>query len=85
MQNPRQGPPRSPGGLPDATLSPKYLGASLQPEPTTALFTLYYNATVTDRHIYTFSEMRAGQSPHPASSEGLHLQVPHMYLHGSLL
>ena len=35
---PWDGPPRSPGGPRDATLSPAYLGTSPQLEPTTALF-----------------------------------------------
>ena len=44
--NARQGPPRAPGGPPDATPSPTYLGASLWLEPTTTLFTLCYNAAL---------------------------------------
>ena len=47
-QNLRQEPPGPLGSLPDATTSPAYLGASPQPEPTTALFTLYYNAMITN-------------------------------------
>ena len=52
LQNTRQGPPRSLGDAPAATPSPVYLGASPQPEPTTTLFTLYYNAMVTNQHMY---------------------------------
>ena len=35
-----------PGGPPDATPSPAYLGTLPRPEPTTTLFTLCYNATL---------------------------------------
>ena len=35
--------------------------------------------------IDTFTEMRAGWPSHSTSSEGLHLRVPRMYLHSSLL
>ena len=43
LPNPRQGPPRLPDDPPDTTPSPAYLGMSLRLEPTTTLFTLYYN------------------------------------------
>ena len=52
LQNLRWGPPRLLSGLPDATPSPTYLGASPQLESTTTLFTLYYNAMVINQHIY---------------------------------
>ena len=45
-QNLRKGPPGLLGGPPDATPSSAYLGTSPRPEPTTALFTLYYNAVL---------------------------------------
>ena len=60
-QNVRQGPPGLPGGLPDATPSPAYLGASPQLEPITALFTLCYNAAL--RNYFT-NLQKVGQG-HP--------------------
>ena len=44
------------GGPPDATPSPAYLGMPLQPEPTTALFTLCYNAA----HGNYFTNLQKG-------------------------
>ena len=53
--NPRKGPPGWPGDPQDATPSPTYLGASPQPEPTTTLFTLYYNAVLSN---YKFTHLQ---------------------------
>ena len=56
-RNARQGPPRVLGGLPDATPFPAYLGVPPQLEPTTALFTLCYNAA----HRNYFTNLQKGR------------------------
>ena len=63
---PWDGPPRSPGGPRDATLSPAYLGTSPQLEPTTTLF--IHNFTILTQ-FYTFTKLGIMLLSHPAISQ----------------